>query len=501
MKRILLITLLAMASVSCSSDRHVGERFRAERDLWQANWEYRNLSIRPQEVGAERWLALAQDYEHIAARSACRNDSSTICREIEGVAVQALFAAARLHGMLQDSTRMETIYARMATEYAHLPQVAAEVAMARGSIAESRGDLATAADLYEIVVAQVPPDPGSASVAGVVLELPLRIARLRGEGAGGSPGPETYASARDYYAHMVAAHPGDPVELEAQARLSEIAAELGEWDQAMEILSRLEEQLRARRDPPREPCDVRFAIASIQARANQDLEGARQTMLDLLAEYPDCDLAPRVLMTLADNANRRHAVEEALGYFDRLVDEFQEETEVASEALLARGRMLESRGRWSEALEAYRSVAAQYPITEAALWAPLEIARHYARGNETEATATALAQAERRYREFIAKYPPSEVTLFARERLVQSLALQEKYTLAVSEMESLGRELMSTPRGASLLIAAARMACADLADTVRAAAILDQTGQFYANADIGKWASHEAARLRGTQLR
>lgn len=504
MKRAWLLIPLAIAAASCSSDRYVGERFRAERDLWRADWEYRNFSILPEQVSAERWLSLAREYEAIAERNVNPKGGGAapeVCRAIETIAAQAFFAAARVHGILQDSTRMETIYARMAADFGHLPGVAAEVAMARGSIAEARGDLLGAAELYEAVVARVAPDPGSASVAGVVLDLPLRIARLRAHGQSTEPAGGFFGAARAYYHQLVQEHSGETIELEAQGRLSEIAAELGEWDLAIEILDQLEQQLLARADPPREPCDVRFAIASIQARANQDLERAQATMLALLTDYPECELAVRVLMTLADNANRRHEVEEALGYLDRIVEEFQDDALAASEALLARGRLLEGRDRWPEALEALRSVAAQYPITEAALWAPLDIARHYARVEDEEAMGTALDQAERKYHEFISKYPPSEITLFARERLVQSLALQQKFGLAVSEMELLGRELTNTPKGASILIAAARMACADLADTARAAAILDQTGQFYANADIGKWASHEAARLRGTLVR
>ena len=81
------------------------------------------------------------------------------------------------------------------------------------------------------------------------------------------------------------------------------------------------------------------------------------------------------------------------------------------------------------------------------------------------------------------------------------MALQADFDSAVTEMLSLGDDLVGTQKGASLLLAAARMAYADLADTARAATILDHVGELYAQADIGNWASGEAARLRESMTR
>jgi transposase len=75
--------------------------------------------------------------------------------------------------------------------------------------------------------------------------------------------------------------------------------------------------------------------------------------------------------------------------------------------------------------------------------------------------------------------------------------LQDKYEQAVEELAKLGDDLAGTPRGASLLLTAARIAYSELADTARAVVILERVGQVYARATVGTWASDEAARLRG----
>jgi TolA-binding protein len=501
MKRGLFLVSLTLLVASCSGDRDTGQRYRAERDLWQANWEYRHLSIRPQEVGEDSWAALARRYEAIASQYTSAPDSaggSDIQQEVQTVAARALFTAAQVHAILRDSIRVEQIYQQMARDFGQLTEVAAEVALARGKISENRKEFSQAADLYQTIVERVDPQPDETGVAGMVMDLPLRIARLRAQTTPSqSPAPH-FVAARSHYERLVRDHPSGVIQIESQVRLAEVAADLGEWGKAIQALRLLEAQLLELDEPPREPAAVRFAISGIQNRAGADPESLRTTLTSLLEDYPDSDLVPQVLMLLAGSANERGQLDEALGYLDRIAEEHKENTDAASQALLTRGRLLESHERWAEALETYRTLPIQYPIKEAALLAPLEIVKHYSRVGDEDAAATALSQAEREYRDFISRYPPGPASFFARERLVQTLVLQTEYESALTEMLGLADDLGRTRRGAALLIAAASMAYDNLADTTRAAAILDHAGQVYAQADIGKWALDEAARLRGT---
>jgi len=510
MKRLLLLTLAVLSLSACSHEAGIGRRFRAERALWQANWEYRNLAIRPEDVPSTRWAALAETYEAVAERYAPPSGmppaEATEERTLE-IAARSLFAAARVYEQLRDSSRVEATYARMAERFAAVPAVAAEVALAQARVAEGEGDWQRAAQHYQQVVDRVPPDPSGTGAAGVVLGLPLQIARLYARSSPSAPPAAPYARAREYYIDFVGREDGadadsvmtvEPtIRLEALGYLAEIAVDLRDYPRALAALERLEAELTSLADPPREPCEVRFAIAGVQRMAAASVSAREATLQSLLTDYPDCELAPQALMNLAESANQAGEVSAALGYLDRIVDDYGDDEDAAAEALLARGRLLENRDRWAEALEAFRSVSARYPITEAALWAPIEIAKHYDRIGDGEATATALARAERTYRDFVERYPPGPRSVFARERLIQALVLQEKHAEAVAEMERLGGELDGTRQGASLRIAAARMAYADLADTARAAGILARTGEAYADREIGAWATDQARRMRG----
>lgn len=497
---------LCVFLASCSHDQDAGRRYRAERELWQADFQHRELSVRPRDVKKEQWLALASRYEGIADRHGkglgAVSSNGPSRQGLQTVAARALYTAAQLYGASGDSTRVDQIFGRMADEFSGLPAVAAEVALAQGRITESRGQFRQAADLYQSVVDRVQPDPQSTGAAGAVVDLPLLIARLHTRAANSTPatgGRPFYDAAMGWYERVVRDHAGSRTQFAAQEHLADLAADLGDWPKALSALQALEDQLKAIPSPPRDPAEVRMARAGIQARATKNLEQARATLASVLEDYPTSPAVPQTLHALALNAYDRNQMGEALGYLDRLTTEYKGNPEMAARGLLTRAQMLERQDRWGEALDAYRSVPAQYPVTEPALLAPLEIAAHYDRVKDQAATATALETAAHDYRDFVAKYPPGPQTSFARQQLAKTLTLQGKYDEAIAEMVSLGQDLAPAQISVALLTGAAKMAYHQLADSLKAADILERMGKTYEGSQIGQWASGEAARLRGSK--
>ncbi len=501
MRRAVLTAMLVLLVAGCGSDGDIGRRYRTERGLWQANWEFRNLAIRPQDVGDAQWAALARRYEGIAgkvARTTVDGEVADAREQMQVLAAQALFAAARIHGQLGDSTRAEEVFRRMAEDFSHLPQVSAEVALAQGNRAESRGRFLEAAASYQSVVDAITPRPGEAGAAGMVIDLPLRIAQLRAREERSPRGDmaKHLAPARAYYERLLAEHDEDLIQVESMDRLALVAANLRDWDNAIRHMRDLETHILAMDRPPRQPSEIRVAIARFQREAGAGHDEVRRTLESVLADYPGCDLMPQVLLALSENANERDEVEEALGYLDRIIREFRQDENAAPQALLIRGRLLAERDRWSEAEEIFRTLPAQYPLSEPALLAPLEIAGHYHRAGDTKATADALEHAESHYRDFIRRYPPGPFTLSARNRLIQTLLLMEKHDQAVDEYMSLGNDMQGSMRGIPMMISAARIARHALDDPLRAAEILDRLSEVHPDTDVGLWAAEEAALLR-----
>jgi|GEM_PF-1417411 len=506
MKNRIFLIGLALLTISCSGELEEGRRYRAERDLSQANREFETLRIRPQDVAPETWQAMADRFEDIAERykSPTKETSNRdLTNEIQAISARASFTAAQVYSALGDSGRVSEIYQQMAMDFGHLDQVFGEIALARGQLAERGGEFGKAIELYQSIIDRVPPEITEANVAGIVMGLPLRIAKLRLKETGGSDPKDCYADAKAYYEGVVRDYPGERLQVEAQSKLTEVASELEDWDHAIELLETLEAQLLEMEDPPRHPSEVRFSIAGIQTRAEMDPALTRDCLLSILEEYPDCEIKANVLSAIAINAVKREQAEEAIAYFDRIIEEHADDEDAAPEAMLQRGRVLGARtfwakDRWPEALDQFRAISIQYPITQAALKAPLEIAKHYAVAGDSVASLAALDKAERDYRSFITRYPPGPIVYFARERLIQALSLMRNFDDAVSEMVRLGDDLAGTPRGASHLVAAARMAFIELEDTTRASTILVHTSEVYQTQRVGQWAAAEADRIRGS---
>jgi TolA-binding protein len=498
MRREQALIPLAILAASCGTDPKVGERFRAERDLWRLDAEYRVLAGPAERGKTVEWERLAGEYLRIADRHKAAIEGSTDAdRQASELVAHAMFTAAQAYSIARDSLEVDRIYQQMSRFFERVPNVAADVAIARGRIAEGRGSIREAVELYQAAVDVVTPDPDAAGTAGTILQYPLRIARLLARTSPNGPTEPFYARARAYYQRMANGSLGEKVRAESLGLLAEAAGDLGNWADATRMLSALEAELRNQAHPVRDPASVRLAIAGIQRRSGAGPETVHETLSSIIRDYPESKLDPEVWIRLAETAVDRGRMREAIGHLDDIVQKYPDDEQAVSDALLTKGRILEQNDHWPEALETYRTLSFTHPISEPALWVPLEIAGHYARANDKKALKNSLQEAERTYRDFISRYPPGQRTVFAHERLVQTLMLQQSYDSTVTEMVKLGEDLVGTRRGVDLMIGAAGIACFQ-EDTSKAVGILERLGQLYTNADVGTWAQNEADRLRGT---
>jgi TolA-binding protein len=502
MRRKPFLFLLPLLALACSRDAEVGLRYRAEREIWNLNREVRRLAIKPELVNEATWRALAARYEGIASSYAKvearpgEDKAALTARDIRAIVARAHISAAQVYAAVGDSAQMLSNYEQVVSGFQDVPALVAEVSLAQGAIAEGKREWEQAATAYESIVAHIEPEPGDAGVGGAVMELPLRIARLR---ATATPADSAgfYEKARTQYQHWIDSHPGTLVDLQARARLADIAAERGDWATALQMLRRLEADLARQPEPQQDPATIRLAMANVQLRAQAPAESTQATLLSLLRDYPKSAVAPQALLGLATFAARNHQVDVALGYLDRLRDEYPNAEEANANGMLTRGRILEADGRWPEAADVFKALPVQHPLSEAALLAPLETVAHYQRAENAEETKAALVRAEGAYREFVQRYPPGRMTLSARAKLVQTLVLQKRFEDAITELLSMSDDLRGQPQGAALLLDAARIAHGQLGDSTRAAEILERLATRYPNMSMGRWAKTEVARLRG----
>ncbi len=495
------IALLGLLVVGCVDPR-IGDRFRADRDVWLADYEYRNLAVRPDLVTRDQWHALIDLYEAIPPRYAhVEGDTSLVGRQIRRATAQAAFSAVQIQSALGDTAAVLETLGAMRERYADMDAIVAQAALSQGAIAERRGRALQAAEYYSEVVSRADLTTPAANEAGMELDLYLRIARLRAGEASEAERPSLYAAARAYYEAIVETEDRTELGASAQTLLAEISVDLREWSSAERQLVTLEEWARDTGSERFPPEGFRLRRADLHARSGADQRDVRALLQSIIDDYPSSPFIPQVYVTLAGNAATRGEIEEAIGYIDRLRALEIGSDDVVSGAMLTRARLMASiDGRWPDALAAYRELTVEHPISEAALTAPLEIALRYRTTGETDAMKEALTRAVREYRDFIERFPPSDRTLLARRKLAESLMLNEDFAGAVTEMERLGEVAGSTRTGALVLVDAARLAMSQLADTARTVDILDRIAAMEPRSDVGLWASSEADRLRGEAM-
>lgn len=479
----------------------LGRRYRAERDLLNADLRYHALSGTPRRPDDARWRGLAAEYAAIAARSMPDADTapdpgSGLWEQLQQIAARALFTSAQIHAALQDSVRVDQIFQQMATAFAGLPEIAGEVSLSRGRIAEGRGDLREAIEHYESIVRDFRPNPGEPGIGGAVLPLPLRIAQLRARLALAADDSSHYAAARTYYRRLATDMASPRLAAEATALLADIASELGHWAEAARVLQRLERQLKGLRPRTRDPGEARFAAVEARLHLHASQDSMRADIDRLVNDYPRHQLAPRALLALANELAARGRSDGALQVLDRLLQEYRTSS-VVPDALLAKAQLLEQEGRWKEAVGAYRTLRSGHPVSLAALRCHLDIADHYLREGNDYARMEALEQAQRAYRDFLVRYPENPYTYRAWEFLIRTLTLQQRHGEAVDEMLRLSERVAGSSKEPQLLMDAARTAATQLGDTSRAIAILQQTAQRLPQTRIGTWSTHEIDRLRG----
>lgn len=474
-------------------DRDIGYRYRAERELWNVEREHRRVSSDPEYARRDRCEAVASRYETLVGRYLTpAGVGPSVQLALQRIVAKAWLNAAELHALALDSVRVDQILVQMTNRFDAIPEVSGEVAFLRGQIAEIDGDPVRASSFYQHVIELIEPEPGADGVAGTVMELPLRIAQVRAE-------PSAYERAGAYY-RAALDHGTPPVQVVAQTFLARVAADQGQWDEANGLFDELERRILQMDESPLTPAEVRFAALEVwiqaEAQGHADSQDVRIKLDSLVADYPQSSVPPRALFIAAKAAHQLGHVEEALRCLSVIGRDYPF-AENRPDAELLKGRLLAKADRWGEALRTLKALPVEFPISRAALSAPLEIADHFARQGDRPAVEEALTLAEKEYRDFLVRFPVGTHTHFARERLADTYGRQGRHEQAVSELLALSQDLQGTRREMVLLVRAARLAKLELPNTVRAATILDQIAVRFPNTRTGVRAAAEANELRG----
>jgi TolA-binding protein len=496
-----------VASLTACSTSELTERYRTEREFHRLESLFVRLRSRGEVQARHQWREFAQDFKAVALRA-----PESAAPDIREVKNRAWLRAAQCHLAAIDSSRAELILTTLARNEADLPAFFAEVSLLLGHGAEQNGEYLTALHHYQTVVDLVEPDTGptAAELArpdyvpeektadDFVLALPLQMARIAARDPALSNPATYYALAREFYAR----HIDDPdafIRVEAGILLAETEADQGYFALASQTLHNLESRIPNIVFPVHSPNDVRLMAFQYQVQSwiwgGTTRDSVRTNLEQLLSDYPIGNAPAGALYTYARGVAQLGETAEALTHLQRLIFDHPTSNLIPDAHLLS-AELLEQAGEGLEALQELRILSREFPASTAGLRAPLEIAAYHRRAGDLAREAEALRRAEADYRRIIERYPEGAHSFFAREKLIQTLSLQGRWTDATDEVLALSDEVATHQQQPGLLVDAARRTEIELGELAQAAEILERVADEFPHTRIGQWSARQARRLR-----
>jgi TolA-binding protein len=404
----LLAVVAAMAG--CGNVGTLADRYRAEQMLWTAQRAETAARLGGAKPDSVQLLRLREGY-------------SKIGKTIKPPYLRGTSESERKVGreLLQVVGTAELQAARLAVQ-AGEPQLALDemkrvMAMAEGDTALQRqadffrvGTLRqfhrheeAIALMHEMLERYQPMPPPRFQSEDPILSIPEATVRLYREAGDTENARKEIDFALNYY-RAILSKPIDPL-LEAQAlvRLMRVELEQQNWDAAFQSLDRLESLVKRTPGLAELMPELQFSRARLLAATKKDPTEAIALMDRVQVDYPESPFGARALFEAGVLLERIGKKQEALDRYRAVATKYSNRLDVAPVAAFRRGMLEEQTGNWEAAKNTLESLPVQYPLSEAAVEAPMAVVKRYVRLGNKDAAEAALVKAVETYRGLIAR--------------------------------------------------------------------------------------------------
>ncbi len=499
-RRYLAILLLGMVTVVGCGENTTGKRYRAERDLWRAQKMERNLGLQLQagKRPDEKTISGVQSaYERILRADSrpatpAGRDSAHV-RSMGIIRAQAERGLIRMDRLRGDSTAVLAHLDRAWRSYPWDPDITLRFAVEQIGALRSLGRSEQAVEVCQEIVSQIPVRRPDGRTRVPVMDAPIWAADLLLEAGRQDEALAELDRAEIYYREVVNENPDDETAALAWVQLGLAATRRGRFDRAVEAVDHARRISGATAIEPR----ILYILGTLHQESRKDFGAAATVFGEIVERFPEDPLAPEALLRQAASLADAGTPELALGAIDRMEEMFPRDRASVPRARLLAARILVRQGRFPDALSRYRSLMVDFPATDAALGAPLEIAAHYAQSGEAEAARSTLQRAVDDYARMRSEKAGSREAVVAGEMEVVALSRLERWSEAADRLIALTLEYPNQPRNPMRMVEAAAIARDRLNDPAKAAEILDQLAERYSESPLAAKAREEAAALRG----
>ncbi len=160
--------------------------------------------------------------------------------------------------------------------------------------------------------------------------------------------------------------------------------------------------------------------------------------------------------------------------FQAILAKYKKSEAVCAEALFSAGNSYQLEGKWDSALEQYKKIITDYPLTVRGLETPVYIAQYYKLNNQPDRMLTAFGEAIAHYRGLTAKYPDSPLAFKVYTLIFSCYNATKDWQNSVNTLNVILKEFKGKAMMDTLLIDLALIYKNELKDTVKAKEALEK---------------------------
>ncbi len=153
--------------------------------------------------------------------------------------------------------------------------------------------------------------------------------------------------------------------------------------------------------------------------------------------------------------------------FNAIIAKYKESDVICSEAVFLSGNSYQLEGKWNLALEQYKKIIADYPLTIRGLETPIYVAQYYKINRQPDKMLAAFGEAIAHYRGLAAKYPDSPLAFKAYTLIFSCYNASQDWQNSVNTLNIILGKFKGKAKMDSLLLDMALIYKKELKDEVK----------------------------------
>lgn len=169
----------------------------------------------------------------------------------------------------------------------------------------------------------------------------------------------------------------------------------------------------------------------------RQLERVVKLLNNFIEKYPQNKLSIDADFNIARLYIVKEEYAKARTHLEQLLNKYNKDEGICAEALFLIGNSYQIEDKWALALQEYKKIIQEYPITPRGLDIPIYIAQHYKIKYQPDKMLAAFQEAINHYRTLVNKYPNSPLAYQADNLIAQCYIALKDWQTAINSLNAI----------------------------------------------------------------